>query len=359
MNRSATLDRRLRSHRLIAPASTVVDAAEHMLAVQAQEFWGGRWALAVRTRDAPTVTEVDGAFARGELIRAWTMRGTLHITRAADLAGLLAVTAERQVQLAAARHRELGLDVETFARAETLVHATLTGGGRLTRAEFSAMLARGGVDPEGQRGIHVLQMLALRGVVVLGPVVPREGGPGREQYIVLAEEWITDAAPPTDPLADMFARYIASHGPGTARDFAWWSGLPLGVAREAAVAASDRVVASGEQREAHYISTAPAPRRARSAPDVLALPPFEEFYLSYTDRTVSCAPPIAAVVGPAKNGMVRPILLSRGEVVGVWSHSLAVGRHRDEPVPQLLVPGGASDAEVAGAIARYAAFVTG
>jgi hypothetical protein len=221
------------------------------------------------------------------------------------------------------------------------------------------MLARGGVDPEGQRGIHVLQALAMRGVVVLGPVVPREAGPAREQFIVLTEEWIPDAALPPDPVADMFARFVASHGPAGARDFAWWSGLPLGVARAAALAASDRLVLVADEPEPQYTAPGDPPRRARSAPDVLALPPFEEFYISYADRTVSCSPEIAATVGPGKNGMVRAILLARGEVVGVWTHSLAVGRHRDAPVPDLRVPGAVADEAVAAALARYAAFIAG
>jgi hypothetical protein len=57
--------------------------------------------------------------------------------------------------------------------------------------------------------------------------------------------------------------------------------------------------------------------------------------------------------------MVRATLVAGGEVVGVWTHSLAVGRHGDEPIPELLVAGAADDSEVEAALARYAAFVTG
>jgi hypothetical protein len=353
------LERRLRSHRLSAPARTVEDAARHMLATQAQEFWGGRWALAARTTSAPTVRRVDAAFERGALIRAWTMRGTLHIAAAADLAWMLSLTGERQIGMAAARLRQLGLDAGAFARAERIARGVLGGGGRLTRKEFADALAAGGVDPAGQRGIHVLQTLALRGVLVWGPVVPHASGPTREQYVVLADEWIADAPAPADPAAEFFARYIGAHGPATARDFAWWSGLPLGVARAAAEAAADRVVAIEEGADPAYVAAGPVPRRSPAAPDVVALPPFEEYYLSYVDRSLPCAPEFVGVVGPAQNGIVRPVILARGRVVGVWTHSRAVGRHADDPVPELFVPGAATDAEVAAALARYAAFITG
>ncbi|HEX5859581.1 MAG TPA: winged helix DNA-binding domain-containing protein, partial [Microbacterium sp.] len=63
-------------------------------------------------------------------------------------------------------------------------------------------------------------------------------------------------------------------------------------------------------------------------------------------------------VGPSMNGIVRPILVADGEIVGVWTHSVAVGRHADEPLPELFAPGAASAAEVAAALARYRAFIT-
>lgn len=351
------LERRLRSHRLVAPAASIGDAARHMLAVQAQEFWGGRWALAVRTRGAPRIRDVDAAFGRGELVRSWTMRGTIHAIPARDLAWVLSVTGERQKRQAAAIHRGEGIDDAEARRAESLARAALRGGDRLERTQLFAALEAGGVSTAGQRGYHLLTILATRGVVCLGPAVPREGGPSREQYVVLTEDWIRDAATPADPLAEFFARYIDGHGPANARDFAWWAGLPLGVARTAAEAASPRLVAVDDASDPAYVSAAPAPRRSPNAPDVLALPPFEEYYISYADRTLTCAPEFLAAVGPAKNGVVRPLLVSRGRVVGVWRHSLAVGRQADAPVPELFAPAAATPAEVAGALARYRAFV--
>lgn len=357
MTPSATIDRRLRSHRLTAPAPSPEAAARHMLAVQAQEFWGGRWALAVRSRGAITMRDVDAAFDRGELVRAWTQRGTLHIVPAEDLAWMLSLTAGRQLRQAAARHRELGLDAEVLARAERTVRAALRGGNRLTRAEFLSTLERGGIDPAGQRGIHTLQSLTLRGVTVLGPVVPRAGAPTREQYIVPADEWIRASAAPTDPLAELAARFVASHGPAGVRDLAWWAGIPVTAAREAFEAAGGRVAAVGGGADPPHVAAGASPRRAASAPRLLALPPFEEYYLSYVDRSVPVAPEFLGVIGPARNGMVRPILVDRGRVVGVWKPSLAVGRHTEHPLPELFAP--ADPDEVRAALVRYAAFVTG
>ncbi|MGN8551435.1 UNVERIFIED_CONTAM: winged helix DNA-binding domain-containing protein [Microbacterium sp. SLM126] len=348
---------RLRSHRLSAPAATVAQAASHMLATQGQEFWGGRWAIAARTRGRTTVRDVDASFDRGEIVRSWTMRGTIHVIPARDLAWVLSITGERQARQAAAVRRAEAIDDDELARAEALTRAALAGGNRLTRKELFAVLEAGGVSTAHQRGYHLLVALSLRVVVCQGPVVPRDAGPTREQYIVLAEEWVADAASPADPLAEFFVRYIASHGPAGARDFAWWSGLPLGVSRAAAEQASDRLTVVGDDPEPQYV-LAPAPRRSPAAPDVVALPPFEEYYLSYVDRTVPCAPEFLRAIGPSMNGIVRPIIVARGEAIGVWTHSLAVGRHADDPIPELFTEGAASADEVAAALDRYRDFIT-
>ncbi len=329
-----------------------------MLATQAQEFWGGRWALAARTRGAPSVRDVDAAFDRGEIVRSWTMRGTIHIIPARDLGWVMSVTGGRQLSKAALVHRREGIDTAELDRAEGLIRAALVGGNRLTRREMFAVLEGGGVSTAGQRGYHLLYGLSMREVICQGPVAARSGGPTREQYWVLTDEWVADAASPTDPLAELFHRFIGSHGPAGARDFAWWSGLPLGMARTAAEAASDRLRVVSDDGEPRYVVEGSGPRRTSSAAEVVALPPFEEYYLSYVDRTVPCAPEFLSAIGPSMNGIVRPILVARGEIVGVWTHSVAVGRHADDPIPELFTPDAATDAEIAAALARYRAFIT-
>ena len=355
---STTRDERLRSHRLSAPARSVADAARHMLATQGQEFWGGRWALAARTSGRTTIRDVDAAFDRGEIVRSWTMRGTIHVIPAEDLAWVLSITGERQRRQAAAVHRAEGIDGPELERAEAAVRAALGGANRLTRKELFEVLELAGVSTAKQRGYHLLVALSLRGVVCQGPVVPRESGPTREQYLVLLDEWVHEPATPADPLAEYFLRFIASHGPAGARDFAWWSSLPLGTARSAAEAASDRLVVVGDEPEPQYIVAGTRPRLVPTAPEVVALPPFEEYYISYADRTVPCAPEFLTAIGPSMNGIVRPIIVARGQIVGVWTHSVAVGRHADDPIPELFTGELSTDEEVAAALDRYRDFIT-
>ncbi|WP_251048817.1 DNA glycosylase AlkZ-like family protein, partial [Microbacterium sp. ISL-103] len=254
---------RLRSHRLSAPARTVVDTASHMLAVQSQDFTAGRWALAARTRGEPTVNAVDRAFARGDLVRAWTMRGTLHIIPARDLRWVLSVTGERQRQQAAGRRRDLGIDGAMVTAVVAAVVPRLSEGG-LPRAAMFDVFAGIGIDPGGQRGIHLLSELTLDGLICQGPVVARDAV-GREQRFVLVDQHIREHATPDDPLAELFVRYIDGHGPAGVADFAWWSGLTLGQSREALTRARGRVA---EVDDGVFVSTV-RPRRSSGAANVL------------------------------------------------------------------------------------------
>lgn len=347
MTPRALLDRRLRSHRLTAPAATVTDAARHMLAVQSQDLLAGRWALGVRTRGAATLTDVDSAFARGDLVRAWTTRGTLHIILARDLAWVLSVTGDRQRQQAAGRHRDLGVDARMLATASRVLRPALRDGG-CTRAEVFALLEGAGIDPRGQRGIHLLFALTIAGEICQGPIDAGRGGVARDQRFMLTEDWVQESDAPADPLAELFVRYIDGHGPAGVTDFAWWSGLTLGASREAAERARDRVTEVDEG----LFSALTVPRRSPKSADAFALPAFDEYYISYADRTTVCAPEHLAAVGPGKNGMVRATLIERGRVIGAWTHADAT-RHAP---PELFGDGHDPDA-VASALARFADFV--
>jgi hypothetical protein len=232
--------------------------------------------------------------------------------------------------------------VATAVRALT---PRLRDGGR-TRAEVFEILEGVGIDPTGQRGIHLLFTLTIDGLLCQGPVATRSGIT-RDQRFVLVEEHIREDTRPSDPLAELFVRYIDGHGPAGVADFAWWSGLTLGQSREAVERASGRVEEVGEGL---FVSLT-HPRRASGAATVHALPAFDEYYISYADRTTVCAPEHLANVGPGRNGMVRATIVEQGRVIGCWTHASAT---RDAP-PELFVQP-ADPAAVEAALARFAHF---
>ncbi len=308
---------RQRHHQLSAPATDVVSAAQRMCATQAQEFWGGRYALAVRTIGQVLRSDVDAAFNSRALVRSWPMRGTLHVSAAQDLRWILSVTATRVLNQLGPRHRELEITEPDLARTAAVLQERLPREG-LRRADVFAALEADGIATAGQRGTRLISTTALRGLVCWGPVGPSPRGNTEEQRLVWVDDWITTHDEPHDPGVELFVRYVLGHGPATAEDYAWWSGLTLTAARSAASRAqSDPRVHRAQSRGRDLFMAAQLPSPTR-APCLHLLPSFDEYYLSYADRSVSCAADQAALIGPARNGMVRPTVLSQGRIVGTW-----------------------------------------
>jgi hypothetical protein len=314
MRASATdiLRMRLSAQRLTTPADDVRTVVRDLLALQAQDFAQGLWALGVRTASA-TRSDVLAALADGSIVRTLAMRGTLHFVQAIDLRWMLTVTAERTMRSAASRFATLGLDTSTFDHAEDTVRAAIGGGGSLGRAAFMALLERNGISCEGQRGYHIIFALIQRRLLCWGPP------DGKGQALVLVDEWI--AAQPErdreDALREFALRYFSGHGPASVRDFAWWTKLTLSDARAGLSAAAAELVEL--EYEGERLWTAPSIVDApRASGTVLALPGFDEFLLGYTNRGLPLAPEHFERIVPGSNGIFLPIVVSAGRVSGSW-----------------------------------------
>ncbi|WP_213814990.1 winged helix DNA-binding domain-containing protein [Glaciihabitans sp. dw_435] len=311
---------RLASQRIESPSSTPLDVAgvvRHLLALQAQDFAQGLWAVALRAPGA-TKSDVLAALDEGRVIRSWPMRGTLHFLPPEDLRWILALTAERTLKGAASRFRGLGIDETTLTRATEVARAELGGGARLSRDELFAALGRAGIDTAGQRGSHIVFALSHRAIICWGPTHKNQ------QALVLVDDWIPrqPARERTDALRSYALGYFRGHGPATLADFAWWSKLTLADARTGLAAALDDLVELSCDGTTYWMTrdemdaAGPAPSRASGR--VHLLPGFDEYLLGYTDRSLALTPEHFDRVVPGTNGIFLPIIVSRGRVVGTW-----------------------------------------
>ncbi|ARC57654.1 hypothetical protein AS850_11285 [Frondihabitans sp. 762G35] len=311
--------------------ASVVEAAAGMLATQAQDLAGAKWALALRS--STSIDDVDEALDAGTLVRTWPMRGTLLVLAAADARWLTDLLAPRSFLASAGIWRRAGLDEEAFARARSVAADVLAGGGALGRTALVDALRDCGVDVADGRGAHILRRIAGDGVVVLGPTI------GREQAFVLRDEWLVDSPrlERDEALAALAARYARSHGPATVHDLAWWSGLTVSDTRRAVLLAGEAVA-----RDRDGLLVAPdAPRPARPG-SVRLLPGFDELLLGYSDRTASLRPEDLARVVPTSNGLFLATVTLDGRVRGTWRRTLVGSDGVDVAVT--LFPRGAGDA---------------
>ncbi|PPK98578.1 winged helix DNA-binding protein [Kineococcus xinjiangensis] len=329
---------RLVAHRLAGPpAPTAAEAVRELGAVQAQDLPGALTSVALRTavRDRGPV---EASLDAGEVVRAWPMRGTLHLVAAADLPMVLELTAERTLAGTARRRAELGLGDAELARAREVAEEALPGGG-LRRDDLLGAWAAAGLAVGAGRGYHLLLHLALRGLLCFGPLAARRAASGNpEQLVVLAERWIPNPSRVSreEALARWAERYFRSHGPATARDLARWAGLTAADVRAGIAAAGDRLLRLDVEGVEHLLDPATPDRLAScraQARGLLLLPGFDELVLGYADRSATVAPEFAERIVPGGNGVFRATVVDDGRVVGTWRHRGSGGRRRIEATP--------------------------
>lgn len=311
---------RVVAQRLAGPQpATPAEAVDWMTCVQAQDFAGALTSVALRTTARSRAAVID-ALDAGEIVRSWPMRGTLHFTPAANLPWLLRLLAPRNLRATIARRAGLGLSEPQFDRARELTVAALEGGRALSRVALFQWWTENGLDPAGQRGVHLLRYLAMTGLVVLGPTA------GTEQLVVLLDEWIP--RPRTlagdEALGELARRYFASHGPAPAPDLTHWAKLTAGETRTAIALARPALGVLHVAGTEYFLDPATpdllAAARAEAA-GVLLLPGFDELLLGHRDRSAQLDPAHAEKIVPGGNGMFRPTVVQAGRVIGTWTRT--------------------------------------
>ncbi|MHA7271824.1 winged helix DNA-binding domain-containing protein [Arthrobacter sp. TMT4-20] len=293
----------------------VRDVVERLVAMQAQDFNQALWAIGLRSPGS-TRDDVFSALQRGDIVRSWPMRGTLHFVLPTDLRWILGLTTHRLLAGAATRHRALGLDQTTFENARNVAMTVLAGGGQLVRNEFLAALNEAGIDTANQRGYHLIWYLAQTGTLCWGPPA------GTQQALVLLDEWVPDTGQPErdEALGRFVLGYFTGHGPATLRDFVWWSKVTVADAKIGLALARDQLTELTYDDTTYWMaadrSGDPPP-----APGLVLLPAFDEYVIGYQDRTPVLRPEYAQAIVPGGNGVFQPTVVVNGRVTGTWRRS--------------------------------------
>jgi hypothetical protein len=290
------------------------EIVEWLGAVQAQDYSGGLWGVGLRLPGS-TLIDIEKALIDRKIIRTWPMRGTLHFVPARDARWMLELLTPRVIRRSARRYKELGLNDEIFERSEELISQALVGGRQLTREALYDALARGGINPEGQRSYHILGYLAQKGVICFGA---REG---KQQTFVLFDEWVAnsrrlerDAA-----LAELARRYFTSHGPATPQDFIWWTGLATADAKAGLEMVKAELMREEIDGKNYWFSPLSVPAREEGAPIASLLPNYDEYMVGYKDRS-AMFPALSEKLDSQAYGRIalNHTIIIDGIIVGSW-----------------------------------------
>jgi len=366
-------NRELLFHRMrsqgIAPAGfgNAEGVVGWMGCLQAQDFAAAKWAVGMRMGggEPGAVTEavVDAAFNEGRILRTHVLRPTWHFVLPADIGWMLRLTGSRVKTFCQPYHRQLGIDAAVLRRSKKIMVKAMEGGVSLMRQELAVLFRQAKIDTSDIRMNYLLMDAELDGLICSGPrkgkqftyALLEERAP--RQGSLRQDEYREDAA-----LAELARRYFASRGPATVADLAWWGGMTLGQARrglaivgqelECVVIGDVEYWFGGGRMEAGVLGQMGVPVRERkgagrtvqeragvlgqtgagrpghaaAGKEVVLLPAFDEYTVAYKDRDAI----VPAEYAKASFYGLKPVVLVRGRVAGMWKRTLDKGKVRVE-----------------------------
>jgi hypothetical protein len=363
---SQVLALRLERHNLIerAPANRLVDVVRELVGVHAQVMSSAELQIAARVEGARVDDVREALWERRGLVKAWSMRGTLHLLAPEHLVSFVDAAATRErwkeaVWLTFVELSEAQVEAIIGAVADTLTDEPMT------RADLAdAVAARVGhpaiADKLRSGWGTFLGAPAQRGFLVFGP------SDGRNVTFVRPSAWLgrpvarserRDPPDPIDALAGLVRQFLRSF-PGSSRDMTgrWWGALRASLIG----GALERLGGEIEKVEVDGV------KAWTLAPDVAALTsavPFEGVrLLPGFDPFVNELPRRVDSVLPVANheriyrtaGWVTPVVLVDGRVAGTWE--IAAGRSDVTVQPWGRWRGGVRR-EIERELDRFAAFL--
>ena len=342
-------------------ATSVVQAVSNLLAVQGQQVSALPHALLERTPSAK-FSDVSTAFNQLELVRSRPMRGTVHITSAADY-HWLRLTLNQRSTYSLRNQLVLGGISETDLETAWQLVKTHVGEQGIRRKDMFALWVLSGLAVKAQNATSpqappteqarvnrwcTLMMWELdrNGLVVEGPM-----GTNEHRFIdATCLPAATSAASgykfdPTNLRAarmEVARRYAYGHGPVSVADLARWTALPVTQARQAledaASDSSDIKQIIRVKIEKNTFTPAAPPKAVKEynqllymradLPDLLTdnlsqarrliyLPAFDELHVGYRNRTCLTDEAGEKLICPNANGLFRPLIVNNGRLIAV------------------------------------------
>ena len=314
MNLNDIARTRLASQQLAqSDLKSVKDVVGWMGAMQAQDYNMAKWAVGVRSPGL-TNQHVQQALNSGEVIRTHVLRPTWHLVSADDVHWMLQLSGPRVKAFMKSRIKQLEISEDLFEKSTNIMANALAGNNHLTREELMTEINRANIKIDDLRGLHFLMRAELDGIICSG--ITRE----KNQTYALLDERVKKPHPLNDDeaLSKLAERYFSSHGPATLRDFVWWSGLSISDARRGLEDIKNTLIAEMIDGQTFWMGSSIMPGESKST---WLLPAFDEFLISYTDRSAAIAIHHQSKAFTT-NGIFKPVIVEDGNVTGTWKRTI-------------------------------------
>ncbi len=311
-------DYRLLNQKILLPtASKPEEIVSYLGAVQAQDYKAALWAIGLRCKDA-TQKQVEDAIARKNIVRTWPLRHTLHFVSPLDVKWMLSFYREEPIPK---YQRNNGLTDSVLEKGMEIIANAFDKKEILTYPELHKAMDGSGITALDKNEVqsHIIRRAGREGLVCFGPCSEKK------PTFTLLDKWVIGHKPirREEALAELALRYFTSHGPATLQDYAWWSGLGIGDAKLGIEANSSNFSSESIGNKTYYM--AKKKRRVQSSDEAYLLPAFDEYLISYKDRSAMLSHKETQKVLTSgmyqfvySNGIFLPIVVLGGQVLGTW-----------------------------------------
>jgi hypothetical protein len=310
MTSSDITDLRLINQQLTgSPFTTAAELVNWMGCIQSQDYAGAKWAIGNRVSGI-TDAEIESDFNAGKILRTHVLRPTWHFVTPEDICWMLKLTAPKIKAMSKGIHRKLGIDETILKRSKNVVNDALMGGRQLTRSQLLPFFKDKQINTDEIRLGFLLMDAELDGLICSGS---RQGK--QFTYALLEERVLNPIQLDKEAaLAELAKKYFLSRGPATLQDFSWWSGLNLTESKKGLEMNKSILINEVVNGQAYWFSPVIKPEKSTGL--VKLLPAFDEYAISYKDRTDILKPQFTKQTG---NGIFKPIVVVDGQVQGTWS----------------------------------------
>jgi hypothetical protein len=339
------LNQHLASSVFTQPAELVC----YMGAIQSQDYAGAKWAISQRLKGA-TDKLLEDTFTNGDILRTHVMRPTWHFVHPKDIRWMIQLTAPRVMKIAGTQHRQHKLDHTIFSKCEKTILQAMEGGKQLMRDEIAEALEQAGIATNEQRFIHIMMQMELIGLVCSG------GRQGKQFTYSLLDERVPATKPfdKQEALIALAERYFISHGPATLQDYVWWSGLTVADAKTGLEATKHRLTNAELNGNTYWFTEQENLTKSKS-PGVFLLPNYDEYIVSYKDRSAAIAASDLNKADP-RGTIFNHTIVANGKVTGIWKRVIGKSKVEIELIPfQPLSK--ASQTAIEAAAKRYTKFL--
>lgn len=293
---------------------TPEQVVKYMGAMQAQDFAMSKWAVGLRMANG-TDKKVQDALDKGRIIRTHLMRPTWHLVCAEDVHWLLGLTAPQILQLSKSYWKQRSLTEDIFKKTNRLIVKALEKDNCLTRDDLKLVIEAAKIDTTDNALSHFMGRAELEMLICSGPMK------GNKQTYMLLDERVPGGKklPQDEALAELATRYFTAHSPATLQDFVWWTGLPVALAKRAISIIDGNLKTIKAEETEYYV---PAQWRKPVVKDAVhLLPAFDEYLISYKDRSAALDPKHHKKT-ITSNGIFWPVVVVNGKIEGLWKRTV-------------------------------------